>query len=465
MKLIDTMIKNIDWLITVDSDRRIITDAAIAISEGKIVAVGKTRELESELQPSHSISGKGKVAAPGLIDSHIHADFQLSRGLADEVASSRFLFERMYPYESLLTERESYWSGLLCSAELIRHGVTTFIDPGNYHPYTTAQVIGEVGNRGIVAKSAFDIAKSTFGTLPASFNETTQESVARSREVVADLNGSFGGRVRSWLSFRGVNNCTDQLIVQLKDIADENRVGIQAHACFAKETLEASLSKHGIPEIERLHRLGVLDQNLLLIHMGWVMPHELVWVKEYNVKVVCAPSSSLHNGYGNIVQGKLPEMLEMGVAVGLGSDHASSGIVDIVLEMFLASTVYKEVRMNAAVMPPERAVEMATINGARCALWEDEIGSIEVGKQADITMFNTNSPEWQPLYNPVSNLVYSANGSSVDTVMVGGKLLLQNGEHLTIDMERLYREIKRLNPVILKKTNLQETIKSKWTII
>nr|WP_246025994.1 amidohydrolase family protein [Peribacillus cavernae] len=89
------------------------------------------------------------------------------------------------------------------------------------------------------------------------------------------MNGSFGVRVRSWLSFRGVNNCTDQLIVRLKDIADENRVGIQAHACFAKETLEASLGKHGIPEIERLHRLGVLDQNLLLIHLGWVMPLEL----------------------------------------------------------------------------------------------------------------------------------------------------------------------------------------------
>lgn len=460
----DILIEHIDWLLTVDRERRIIRDAAIAITGDTIAAVGKTDDLKPLVTAKRTISGREKVVTPGFIDSHIHSDFQLSRGLADEVASQRFLFERMYPYEAKLTETDSYWSGQLCVAELIRHGVTTFIDPGNYHPDVTAQVIGEAGNRGIVARSAMDVMKSAFGTLPEKFAETTEQAVARSREMMERLQGASDGRVRPWLSFRGVNNCTDDLIVQLKQLADEYGAGLQAHACFAKETMEGSLSKYGIPEIERLHRLGVLDNNLLLIHMGWVMPHELQLVTKYDVKVVSAPSSSMHNGYGNLLHGKIPEMLEMGVPVGLGSDHASSGVVDIVIEMMLVSMGYKETRTNAAVMPPERALEMATVNGAKCALWEDEIGSIEVGKKADLTMFSTAHTEWQPLYNPVANLVYSATGSSVDTVMVGGKLLLEGGEHLTIDKERLFFEVRKRNQELLERTGLTEKVKPKWTV-
>jgi 5-methylthioadenosine/S-adenosylhomocysteine deaminase len=166
-----------------------------------------------------------------------------------------------------------------------------------------------------------------------------------------------------------------------------------------------------------------------------------------------------------MVMGKIPEYLEMGLAVGLGSDHASSGIVDIVQEMMLAGGIYKEVRMNTSVMPPERVVEMATINGARCALWENEIGSLEAGKKADVTLFNTLNPQWQPLYNPVSNLVYSATGASADTVICDGKILMQGRQLQTIDEEAIYREVARLVPGILKKTKLEEKIRPKWPVI
>jgi 5-methylthioadenosine/S-adenosylhomocysteine deaminase len=154
----------------------------------------------------------------------------------------------------------------------------------------------------------------------------------------------------------------------------------------------------------------------------------------------------------------------MGLAVGLGSDHASSGIVDLVQEMRLAAGGYKEVRLNTGVMPPERVVEMATINGARCALWEKEIGSLEAGKKADITVFNTKTPQWQPVYNPVSNLVYSATGASVDTVICDGKVLMEGRELKTIDEDEIYREVERLTPGILSKTNLEEKIKPRWPI-
>ena len=151
----DLFLRNADWLITVDSERRIFTDGAVAIEGGRVVAVGKTRDLEAAHGSARRVvSARGKVVLPGLIDCHIHTAFQLSRGLADEVSAAKFLFERMYPYEGLLTEEDNYWSAKLCSLELLRNGVTTFIDAGNYYPQQTARAVGESGQRCVVDRKS-----------------------------------------------------------------------------------------------------------------------------------------------------------------------------------------------------------------------------------------------------------------------------------------------------------------------
>ena len=460
------LIRHADWLITVDSDRRIFTDGALAVRDDRIDCVGKTADVEKVLpHADRVIDARGKVVLPGLVDAHIHTSFQLSRGLADGVSAAAFLFERMYPYEGLLDEEESYWSAMLCILELLRNGVTTFIDAGNYHPEQTARASGEAGVRCVVARSALDLVKSGLGSLPAVFIETTQDALVRAEEVVQRWNGAYDGRVRAWFQFRGIPNSTDELIVGMKRLADRYGTGVQTHACFSKETLESCRSQFGVTEIERLARLGVMGSNLLSVHSGWLSPAEVHRIREHDVKVVAAPSSSLHNGYGCILMGKIPELLEMGVAVGLGSDHASSGIVDLVQEMTLVAGVYKEVRLNTAVLPPERVVEMATINGARCALWDDEIGSLETGKKADITIFNTRTPEWQPLYNPLSNLVYSATGASVDTVICNGKILMEERHLLTVNEPRVLDAATRLAGRILEKTGLAEKVKPKWPVL
>ncbi len=461
----DLFIRNCDWLITVDPQRRIFTDGAIAIQGDRVVAIGKTKDLEEQYASARRVlDGRGKVVLPGLVDAHIHSSFHLSRGLADEVSAQKFLFERMYPYEGLLTEEENYWSAMLCVLELLRNGVTAFIDAGNYFPDQTARAVSEAGVRCVVAKSSLDIAKSPLGSLPEKFIETTEQCLERAEAVVQKWHGACNGRIRGWFGFRGVSNSTDQLIVGMKELADRYKTGVQTHACFSKDTLESCKTKFGFTEIERLDRLGVLGPNVLLVHSGWVSPHEVQAMKEHDVKITAAPSSSLHNSYGCILMGNIPEYLEMGLAVGLGSDHASSGVVDLLQEMLLVSGVYKEVRMNPTVLPPERVVEMATINGARCALWDHEIGSLEVGKKADVVLFNTKMPQWQPLYNPLSNLVYSATGASVDTVICDGKVLMEERRLLTMDEEAIFKEVQRLMPGILKKTNLEEKVRPKWPV-
>jgi 5-methylthioadenosine/S-adenosylhomocysteine deaminase len=462
----DIFLHNADWLVTVDPQRRIITDGAVAIDGGKIVAIGKTAELHEKYRGAkRSINARHRVVLPGLIDCHMHTSFQLARGLADEVSAQKFLFERMYPYEGLLTEEESYWSTQLCVLELLHNGVTTFIDAGNYFPELTAKVVGQAGVRCALARSAMDIAKSPFGALPDRFLESTEAAIEASEETVKKLHGAHDGRVHGWFQFRGIPNSTDKLVQQMKSLADRYQTGVQTHACFARDTMEACKTSFGVTEIQRLERLGALGPNILLVHSGWVSPHEFAAISKYDCKVVAAPSSSMHNAYGNLVMGRLPEYLEQGVAVGIGSDHASSGIVDILQEMLLVAGGYKEVRMNTGVLPPERVVEMATINGARCAQREKELGSLEVGKKADLTLFDTQLAQWQPLYNPISNLVYSATGASVDMVICDGQVLLEDKKVLTLNEPEIFREVARLMPGILAKTKLAEKVRPSWPVI
>lgn len=463
---VDLFIQNADWMITMDRERRIIRDGALAVKGDTILEVGKTDVLAKKYPAEKTLRANGMVVIPGMIDSHIHSAFQLSRGLADEVGEQKFLFERMYPYEGCMDDEDTYWSAVLCTLELVKHGVTCFIDPGNYRIDQTARAVEEAGMRCIVSKSSFDVRRSAFGSIPDAWNETTEQALERAEAVIQRWQGKAQGRIRAFASFRGLNNCTDQLIQGLKRVADQYHTGIQTHCAFAQKTRDTSLEKFGIPEVERLEKLGVLGPRMLLGHVGWLTPKELLLLQERKVNAVACPSSSFHNGYGNIVMGRIPELLEMGLAVGVGSDHASSGIVDILQELRMVAMGFKETRIDPQIMPPEKVFEMATVHGARVALWDQEIGSLEPGKQADLVMLDTRKAEWMPLYsNPLVNLIYSATGNSVDTVLVAGRVLVQGGKALTIDEERVYAEVKRLTKKILEKTGLGPKIMPKWPVL
>ncbi len=459
----DLLIRDISWLITVDPDRRVIRDAAIGVRDGVIVAIGKSADL-ADHPAARVVDAAGAVATPGLVDCHLHSSFQLSRGLADESNAQSFLFDRMYPYEAALEGEDVRVSASFAAMELLKHGVTCFIDPGNYHPEESVEGVMATGIRMVVSRSSFDLTKSVLGLLPDRMIEDTQTALARAEEVLVRHGASGNPRLRASASFRGLNNASDELILGLKRLADQHKTLLQTHACFSYSTHDASVSRCGMAEIERLESLGVLDSRMLLVHSGWLEPQEIAIIARRKPSLVCAPSSSLHNGYGNFAVGKLPELLALGVNVGIGSDHASSGIVDMTQEMRLACCCYKEVRMNPRVMPPETAVEMATINGARAALWDDRIGSIEIGKDADIVLFDTLRPEWQPLINPVSNLVYSATGDSVRDVFVAGEQVVRDGRLTRIDEAEIYREIPRAVARFSGRLDMSRIVTLRWPV-
>ncbi len=463
-KKADLLVKDIAWLITVDKGRRVIRDAAIAVSKGKIVAVGKSAEIEDAFAADKVIDGKHTVATPGFTDCHLHSSFHLSRGLADEANAQSFLFDRMYPYEAAMEQEDVRVSATHACAELLRHGVTCFIDPGNYHPEASVAAAKATGIRMVAGRSSFDLTKSVMGLLPERMIEDTKVCLKKAEEVLERYGKSDNPRLKASASFRGLNNASDELIQGLKKLADKYDTLLQTHACFSYSTHDGCVSRCGLAEIERMEHLGVLDERMLVVHSGWLEPAEVVMLAKRKPSLVCAPSSSLHNGYGNFVVGKIPELMAFGVNVGLGSDHASSGIVDMAQEMRLAACGYKEVRMNPRVMPPEHAIEMATINGAKAAQWGDKIGSIEAGKDADIVLFDTLRPEWQPLINPVSNLVYSATGDSVRDVFVAGEQVVKGGRLTKIDEMALYREIPETVARFSKRLKMNEIVTLKWPV-
>ena len=252
----DLLVRNIDWLITVDRERRVIRDAALAIAGGKFVAIGKTAAIERDWRAERIVDGRGTVATPGLIDNHLHSSFHLARGLADEANAQSFLFEHMYPYEAALDEHDVQVSVMLAAMEMLRHGVTCYIEPGNYYPDATVDAVTSAGMRMVLAVSCFDRNKAVTGLMPARMIEDTARCIAKTEELFGKYPGRYSDRVTVSASFRGMNNSSDELILALKQIAVRHDAILQTHACYSYFTHDASVVQFGMPEIERLEVAG-----------------------------------------------------------------------------------------------------------------------------------------------------------------------------------------------------------------
>lgn len=461
------LIRNADYVVTVDSGRRIIRDGAVALVDDRIAAVGKTADIAAAFGDAEVIDARGKLVLPGLFDTHIHNAQQLGRGLGDEAYSGpERLFRRLWVVESHMEPADALCAARLCQLELLRAGITCFADPGSYFTTETAQAVKESGLRGLIARTVFDMGQTPMGSLPKNFWEPTDEALQRADEMVAEFNGALDGRLKAWFSMRVPVACSDDLLRRLASLADKRGVGVIGHACENRDEVVASHLKYGMGDVARLETLGLLRPNLLLIHMGWIDAKELFLLQKRDVKISLAPGASMHQAMGNMAHGKAPEMLELGITVSLGSDAAMSGnFLDVIRQTFLVVGGYHEARLDPKVIRPETAVEMMTINGARSLLWDRDLDSLEVGKKADITILDIERPEWQPVHNPIANLVYCAHGGCADTVIVDGRVLMRGGKVLTLDEAALYREAKARAAALVKRAGLETVAASLWPVI
>lgn len=436
----DLLIANA-YVATLNGGRDILSDGAIAIEGSRIVDIGPTDDVLARHAARHVIDADGMLAIPGLIDGHHHPNQYLSNGIGDDVDIMTLLYRRLYPYESALTEEEAYLSALGSFAEAIRYGTTCFNDPGGVHADAMARAAVDIGIRGIMTRSTRDIFQDDT-PVPDSLKEDAGTNLRETEAFVERWHGAADGRLRAWTSLRYVFNVSDELCHGIKALADRFGVGIHAHAAAVRGENEAMIAAFGRRSLERFHALGLFGPNLYLIHMGYPDEREIGLLADHDCKVVHCPSASMLGAYGVIANRMMPRMADAGITIALGTDSATAGgHLDMVRVMYLAACAHKDAYADASLWGAYKALEMATIDGARACLWDDEIGSLEIGKKADIALFSREALECHPGRAPVNALIYSGTGRDADTVIVDGRIVMRHRVLTTIDVDTLKSDL------------------------
>ncbi len=445
--------------ITVDSERRVIRDAGIAIQGEDIVFVGKTSEVSERYQSKRFLDCKDKVIIPGLINSHIHFSHHLSKGLIPDnlgpAVQSNFTHTKASPN---LTAENEIWGAKALLLEMVKSGTTTFLEAGSYHPFEIlGSGIESIGMKGFMGRRASD--RESLGH--SSLMEPTDKILNLQEQLLKEF--SKQKLVRPCVAIVGLQRYTDQLVIESKKMADRYGVLFQMHEASWIDSVNECRKRTGLRPVQYLEKLGILDKNVVLVHMLYVNQKEVKTLARRGTKVVHCPSAGVKLGYP-FMFGRFPDMIEEGIPVAIGSDSSDcSNYHDMVRVMNLAAILYKGLHFDPEIMGAEQAIEMATINGAKTMGLEKEIGSLEEGKKADITIFDTNRPDWRPLFNEIQTLVHSANGDSVETVIVNGKIIVDKRKVLTVDEDEILFKLRSMEEDIKKRTGISTS--SPWKFI
>jgi 5-methylthioadenosine/S-adenosylhomocysteine deaminase len=453
-------------VITLDGQRRILKDGAIAIQGDRIVAVDKAAALAGQ-PAARTIDASGRLVLPGLVSVHCHNVQALARGLGDDLPVEPWTYGRMLPYEGLLTEEDAYWSTLLNCAEMIRTGTTCHADPGGHVMDGVGRALTECGVRGVFAWAGMDESPKGFAP-PADFpgRKSTEETLAANERLVKRWHRTANDRVRVAYGLRVEPNVSDELLQGVRDHADRDQALVQFH-CLVLGLSQVMKERAGMSTVQWMAGLGVLGPNWLLADMSDASDSDVVIVKMHDAKVAHNPGASMHSTGGAASKGKFPELLERGVTVGLGCDSAAANnSLDMFRAMHQVATVHKEVRLRADLVAPEKALEMATIDGARALGWDAAIGSLEPGKRADVIVVDTRRTNWAPLhdFSIVPNLVYAGEGADVETTIVDGRVLMENRRLTTIDVEKVLVEGQRIAERIAQQLPYRGALRPRWPI-
>ena len=443
-----TLIKNAN-IVTMDPNRSVYVDGSILIENDKIVEIGKYDDFQSLTNPDVIVEdAKDNWILPGLINTHVHTSQQLARGIADDVDLLVWLRDRIWPYESNLSEEDSYVSSLLCGVEQIRSGVTCFVEAGGQHVNGMGRAVKELGIRAALVKSTMDTGIG----LPKVWQNNTQEEIDTQIENFENWHNKENDRIRYWFGLRTIFNNSDDLIIKTKELADKYEVGIHMHVAEIKDEIEFSKNTRGATTVTHLNNLGVLGENFLAAHCVWMTDKEIEIFQKNNVKVTHNPAAAMKVlGFAEI-----PQMLEQGICVSIGTDGAPcNNRMSLIDEMWLTSLIHKGRKLNPKIMPAETVLEMVTVNAAKCALWDKEIGSLEKGKKADLVIIDPKSAAMLPMHDPIANLISSMRTQNVNSVMCDGKWVMKEGVIKTIDENAIIKESIKKSKEIIERANIK----------
>ncbi|NLX61118.1 MAG: amidohydrolase [Tissierellia bacterium] len=426
------LIKNVT-LLPMDGKNEIIDNTNVYIKGDKIAHIGEIRE---DIKVDRIIDGSRKLAMPGLINAHTHIGMSLFRNFADDLPLHDWLTKKIWPQEAKLTAEDVYWASLLSMVEMIQSGTTTFLDM-----YFFMEEVGrgllESGMRGVLSR----------GVIEEKGKE--KEKIEGTKSLYEEWNGEGDGRIRVVVAPHAPYTCSPSYLKELLDLAVELNAPIHIHLSETKKEVEDSYKLYGKSPIKHVYDLGLFKQPTIAAHCVHLDDEDIKILKENNVSPVNNPSSNL-----KLASGFAPvdKMLKEGVNVALGTDGSSSNNnLNMFEEIHLASLVNKAVNMDAISVKAIDALKMATINGAKALQWDDEIGSIEVNKKADIILIDLDKPHLYPLHNLISLLAYSVQGSDVDTVIVDGKIIMENREIKTLDVEKIMYNAEKLSKDLINR--------------
>ena len=446
-------------VVTMDGARRVFADGSVLIDGSRILRVGRAAEVRPSGRPERLqvIDGRGRLVVPGFVDTHVHLSEHLSRGvIPDEVPVDRYVPDWYVPLYSTISPEEEAVAAQLAGLEMLRTGTTTFCEAGTlFDVAAVARAVDALGMRAVLGRWSWDLASG-----PGPLAQSTERALGETEAAMDAVRALKSALVSVWPLLIGFGTASERLIVGAHALAERRGTGwgmMQFASHPSRRTSDT------LP-LSALESWGVLGPRTKLAHMVHVTAGDVARLARLDVKIAHCPSAALKHVKGLVTHGRFAEMVEAGITVSLGGDSANgSNHFDMLRLMYLATLVAKDARLDPGLLPPERMLEMATLGGARALGLDTEIGSLEPGKRADLVLFDLDRPEWRPLLDPVSNLVYSATGASVHTVVIDGRIVLDAGRVTTLDEGDLLDRAERLARPYLGRAGV--SARPKWPLI
>jgi cytosine/adenosine deaminase-related metal-dependent hydrolase len=461
---VDTVVAG-GWLLTMNPQREMYRAGAVAIDGGVIVEVGQRADLLSRYTPRQLIDAPDGVITPGLVNGHRHL-LCCAKGAMPEGGQTLDALRRfIYPSFAALTEQDMYVHAQHAAAEMIRFGTTLFEEPGCNHLDAVLEALASSGIRARTGPWTWDQAgPAGAADLPDWLRMDAKTALRRLADGVDQVRKFGHPRIRDAVTIEGVGTCSDQLNRGAAELARDAESLFVVHKSTSEREVELELAAFGHRPVEHMHEIGALNERTLLNHMTSLDDRDVRFVADAGARISQNPSSALKLAKGTTQTGRWPELLAAGVPMALGTDAENvSNHQDICRSMQLAALLPRDARRDPGAVTAEQAVEMATISGAT-ALWMDDVtGSLEPGKQADVVVFDTADFDWRPLHNPVANLVYGVTGHSVDTVLVGGDVLLDHKKLTRVDEAGLREQVEQINRRVLREIGIDPA--PRWPVL